>query len=110
MDTEILTSEQFDRFLREHPAVLVYYAGEGCGVCTVLRPKVAALMEEVFPRIAFAEIDCAGAPDLAARQSVFSVPTVVAYFEEREFLRMSRNFSVAQLRAELERPYGLFFG
>jgi thiol-disulfide isomerase/thioredoxin len=110
MDAEITSPEQFARFLQDNPAALVYYAGEGCGVCAALRPKVAALVEGAFPRLAFTVIDCGRAPALAAAQSVFAVPTVAAYFEGKEFLRMSRGFSVGELRAKLERPYALFFG
>lgn len=110
MDSAITSPEQFARFLSDNPATLVYFAGEGCGVCAALRPKVAALLVQTFPRLAFGVIDCEHAPELAAAESVFAVPTVVAYFEGKEFLRMSRSFSMAELRAELERPYALFFG
>ena len=40
---------------------------------------------------------------------MFSIPTLLVYFEDREMLRLSRGFSLTQLRAGLERPYRLFF-
>ena len=40
---------------------------------------------------------------------VFAVPTIIVYFDGKEFERKSRNFSVGGFIEELQRPYGLFF-
>ncbi len=88
----------------------MYFSGPDCAVCQVLKPRVIALLQREFPRIAVALVDCAAAPELAAQQSVFAVPTLTVYFDGQELLRLARNFSPAQLAEALERPYALYFG
>lgn len=103
-------SDHFDAFLRQYPAAAVYFSGPDCSVCQVLKPKVLALLAQQFPQLALAEVDCGRSSELAAQQSVFTVPTLVVYFDGRELLRKVRNFSLRELAEELERPYALFFG
>ncbi len=102
--------DELNGFLQQHPAAAVYFSGPDCGVCKVLKPKLLTLLQAQFPALALAEVDCAAAPELAAQQTVFSIPTLVVYFDGSELLRKARNFSPAQLADELERPYALFFG
>jgi thiol-disulfide isomerase/thioredoxin len=92
------------------PAVLAYFSTPECRVCQSLRPRVAALLEEEFPRIAGVYVDCAASPDAAAQYGVFSVPTLVAFFQGREWLRWGRSVSLTEVRAGLARPYHLLFG
>lgn len=109
MPAVLETSAQFSGFLQQNPAVAVYFSGPDCAVCQVLKPRVLDLLASEFPRIAVALVDCAAAPELAAQQSVFAVPTLLVCFEGQELLRLTRNFSPAQLAEALQRPYALFF-
>ena len=52
-------------------------------------------------------IDISQTPDISAYYSVFTVPTVLIFFEGREFLRKSRNMSVAEITDAIRRPYNL---
>lgn len=96
--------------LADHQAVLIWIETPTCNVCHALRPKVASLLGERFPRIHWLDIDAATAPDLAAQLQVFAFPTLLVYFEGRPSLRLSRHLSLDQLRDALERPYRLLFG
>lgn len=109
MSPTLLTPEDLDDFVRAHTAAAVYFAGEACGVCRVLEPKLRALLQERFPEVALARVECARAPELAARRQVFSVPTLIVYLDGREALRRARHFSPAELAEALERPYRLLF-
>lgn len=109
MPTILETTAQFTAFLQQNPAAVVYFSGPDCAVCQVLKPRVLALLQQEFPRIAVAVVDCAAAPELAAQQAVFAVPVVMVHFDGQELLRLARNFTPGQLAAALERPYALFF-
>lgn len=109
MSVSLHSTAAYARFLHEQPAAIVYFSTPDCGVCGVLKPQVTELLRLRFPRLAFAEVDCAAAPDVAAQQGVFAVPALAVYFEGQELLRKVRNFSPAQLADELERPYALYF-
>jgi thioredoxin-like negative regulator of GroEL len=95
--------------LARAPAVMAYFSTPECRVCAALRPKVADLLAREFPRITGVYVDCAAHPDASAQHGVFSVPTLVAFFEGREWLRWSRAVSLDELREALARPYALLF-
>jgi len=96
-------------FIQQHPAAAVYFSGEGCSVCTVLFPKLEAMLEEEFPRIGLARVDCSATPDIPAQRGIFTVPTLLLYFDGHEAQRYARNISLGELRQALARPYQLLF-
>lgn len=104
------TSSAYETFIKGSPAVAVYFWGADCGVCTVLEPKVETLLRERFPKIPLAKVEIAEAAAVAAQHGVFTVPTLLVYFDGREAVRLSRAFSPAQLQEHLQRPYDLLFG
>ena len=95
--------------IRQAPALAVWFSAPGCRVCSDLQPKLATLLEDHFPLFQSARVDCTATAEAAARHQVFSVPTLLIYFEGRESLRKIRNLSLPGLAAELQRPYHLLF-
>ena len=101
---------QLRQQLGENPALLVYFGAPDCAVCQALRPKVETLIREEWPHFVYRYLDCRAMPEVAAQFGVFTVPTVIAFFEGREGIRQARNFSLQELREGLNRPYNLLFG
>ncbi len=96
-------------FVKQHPAAAVYFAGDGCHVCTVLFPKLEAMFAQEFPLTGVARVDCSAHPELSAQLGIFTVPTLLLYFDGHEAQRYARNISLGGLRQDLERPYQLLF-
>lgn len=90
-------------------AILVYLSTPDCNVCKVLKPKIRALIEDEFPYIDFLYVDCLSSPEVAAQFSVFTVPTILVYFQGKETIRKSRNVGIDELRRDVGRPYSLYF-
>jgi thiol-disulfide isomerase/thioredoxin len=105
----LATVEATQAFVAQHAAAALYFGGADCGVCQVMEPKVWALLDEEFPKIACARIATEQAAELAAQQSVFAVPTLIIFFDGRETFRYARNFSIAEVTRDIARPYSLFF-
>lgn len=105
----IRTISEFDRLLSENDAVLAYFSTETCSVCHVLKPKVFEMISESFPLIKMVFVESDKSPEFAAQYRIFTVPTVVVFFASRETIRKSRAFGVEELKAEIQRPYSLFF-
>jgi len=101
--------ERFHEQITRSPAALIYFSAPDCGVCHALKPKVQRLLREEFPRLQWLEVDIAAEPALAARYQVFTVPTVLVFFDGRESVRLSRGFAMGSLRDQVARPYGLRF-
>jgi thioredoxin 1 len=89
--------------------VLLYFSNDACNVCKVLKPKVKELLQEQFPRMRMGYIDTEKSPLLSGQHRVFAIPTILIFFQGREQQRFSRNISLHQLEAAIERPYGIIF-
>lgn len=110
MYRHLASETEFSTLLEQQPAVLIHFSAPDCGVCQSLKPRIASLVDEQFPRLVLAEVDCTASPELAAQQRVFTVPVLLLFLEGRESLRMVRNLHLAELRVQLARPYALLFG
>ncbi len=88
-------------------ALLLYCSHDKCNVCKVLRPKVENLIASKFPKIQIEYIDIAKTPRRSAFLQVFAAPTLLIFFEGKEFYRKSRNISIFELEQLLTRPYNL---
>lgn len=109
MFIEIKSPEQLLQLKEEEPALLAYFSTEACNVCKVLKPKVAELVRNEFPKIKLAYVPSDVLPEAAAQHQVFVAPTLLVFFEGRETIRKSRNIGIDELRHEIGRPYSIIF-
>lgn len=101
--------QEFEQFVADSPAVLAYFSTLECNVCKVLKPKVMELILSEFPEVSLLYVETNLQPEIAAQNRIFAVPTLMVYFDGKEFIRKSRNFGLDELRQELQRPYKLMF-
>jgi thiol-disulfide isomerase/thioredoxin len=66
-------------------------------------------MEENYPKIEVLEFSVDEYREISSQYEVFSLPTVIVFFDGGEFIRKSRSFGVGELIGAIERPYGLYF-
>lgn len=107
---ETITSlDNFRSIIESEDAVLIYFSHEKCNVCKVLKPKIQKLLEDSFPKMKMFYSDTEFYPEVAAQNSIFTVPTIIIYIDGKEHTRKSRNIGINELEKELERPYNLMF-
>jgi len=104
-----MEKEKLELEFQENEAVMVYFSGNDCGVCHVLKPKIEALLQQKFPKVKQIYISAEEYRDTAAQCDVLSIPTILVYFEGKEFLRESRLISVPDVEGKISRTYDLFF-
>lgn len=109
MIENINSLDEFRNVIKNNAGVLVYFSHDKCNVCKVLKPKISIMLAEHFPDIKMFYSDTVLFPEIAAQNSIFTVPTIIIYFDNKEFIRKSRNIGVSELMKELERPYKLMF-
>ena len=102
--------EEFNKILKEEPVVMVYFSGEHCNVCKALYPKIESLINNEFPKIKLIKLSTESSSKIFGQNQIFSIPTVILYFEGKEYIRKIRNFSIAELKQEILKPYNLYFG
>jgi thioredoxin 1 len=100
---------EINHIIGENSFVFLYFSGENCAVCKALKPKIEELFTLHFPQIQLIEIPTDKALETTAQFGVFSLPTMLLFVEQKEFLRKGRNVSLALLRDEVKRVYTLFF-
>jgi thiol-disulfide isomerase/thioredoxin len=103
------TLEEANNFLRENPAVLVFFSDESCNVGDALSPKLQNMLQEQFVEMKFLEINVQLLPEARGYYNVFVIPTVLAYFDGRETIRQARHISVPKTAMEIERVYNIMF-
>jgi len=101
--------EELKKQIESNNAVMVYFSGIDCGVCEVLKPKVKELFEKEFPKVKQLYINANQHQKSAAQFCVLTIPTVIVFFDKKEFIRQSRHISIADLKSQIQRPYDLFF-
>ena len=104
-----MNKEQLDHCIQTNEAVMVYFSGNDCGVCHALQPKVKDLFDTKFPQIQQVYIKSEEYRDTAAQVNVLSVPTVIVFFDHKEFVREARLISLQDLEVKISRTYDLFF-
>ena len=80
MFTAIHSYDEFLKLKTEEPALLAYFSTEMCNVCKVLKPKVASLIRDEFPKIKVIYIQSDKLPEVAAQNRVFAAPTLLVFF------------------------------
>ncbi|MEZ4906874.1 MAG: thioredoxin family protein [Saprospiraceae bacterium] len=101
--------DQFNSIIEEESGILFYFSHEECNVCKVLKPKIAELLTEKFPSMSLYYCDTVKTPEIAGQNSIFAVPTILVYFEGREYIRVSRNISIESLENQIDRYYSMVF-
>ena len=101
---------EFERILKDNLGVLIYYSNVSCNVCKGLKPKIIELLKDQFPEIPFYYVDIAITPEISAQMRVFTIPTIIVYFEQKETIRKSRNIGIHELADAIRRPYEMIFG
>ena len=67
------------------------------------------LLENKFPQVKFAYANVTESKELAAQQSIFTVPTILFFFEGKEYIRKSRFVNLEDLAREIKRIYSIIF-
>jgi len=104
-----VTKKDLDDIIEQEEAVIIYFYNDNCAPCISLRPKVQKMVSEEFPKINFYLINSEKHPELTAHHSVFANPTLLVFFDGKEFIRKSKYVSIPELSQSIQRVYDLMF-
>ncbi len=88
---------------------MLYFKNDQCGPCKVLRPKVQELIETKFPKLELIVVDSIQNPALSGEFQVFANPTLLVFFDSKEYIRKSKYVSIGELETEIGRLYAMMF-
>ena len=95
--------------INEQKGVVLYFSNEACSVCKVLKPRMKELVDGSYPQMSLYYIDTENSPLIAGQHRVFTIPTILIFFEGREHARLSRNIGMHQVEESIARPYQMVF-
>jgi len=101
--------DEFITLIKSNDAVCFYLSIDECNVCKVLKPKLIDLITQEYPNIKFSYVDLNKSKEISGQLSVFSVPTILFFFDGKEVIRESRNINLEELRFKIERFYKFKF-
>lgn len=96
-----------EEYIRQGISFVLYFYNDSCAPCVALRPKVESLIKNKFPKLELLFVNAAENPAETARHQVFASPTILAFFEGREYIRESKYISIDELEAKIDRYYQL---
>ena len=79
MISQIQTIEQINSVINTGEPVLIYFSGENCSVCKVLKPKIEQEVIKNFPKFKLYEVKTDIYKELTSQFTVFSIPTVLIF-------------------------------
>jgi thioredoxin-like negative regulator of GroEL len=106
---DLTTLEQLKQVEAEQIPAIIYFSHQQCNVCKVLKPKIRDMIENNFPRMMLYYVNTREHPDMAGQYSVFTVPTILVFFEGREYIRESRHISIPAFQDRLEKLYRIYY-
>lgn len=88
----------------------IYFYNDTCAPCVALRPKVYELFSEKFPELPLVFINAAEHPALTAQYQIFASPTLLVFFDGKEYIRESKYISISELEQKVSRIYSMLYG
>lgn len=109
MDNELNTLSQIQDAIANDGGLIAYFYSDNCAPCISLRPKVKELLAKEYPKMNLYFINSEKFPKISAEFGIFSNPTLLVYFDRKEYLRKSKYISISELSQGIERLYNMMF-
>ena len=103
MNNELNTLEQIKDAIINDAGLIAYFYSDNCAPCKSLRPKVEELITEAYPNMQLYFINSEKHPRISAAFGIFSNPTLLVYFDRKEYLRKSKYISIPELSEGIDR-------
>jgi thiol-disulfide isomerase/thioredoxin len=100
---------QLNSLLEDEGINLVYFSHHNCNVCKVLKPRISELITNNFQRISLYYVNTFEQPEIAGQFSVFTVPTILLFVDNKEYIRESRHISLDAFQERIEKLYSVYF-
>lgn len=86
---ELKNMEMVESFIKENQLAFLYISRPDCSVCHSLLPQVQELMKK-YPEIKLGHINVEDVEGVAGRFSIFTVPVLLLFVEQKEYIREAR--------------------
>lgn len=102
------TKKEIEDFIEKKPISIIYFSGESCNVCPIIKNKLKIILEN-YKEVDIIEIDVSSNREISASYNIFSIPVLLLFVEGKESLRYGRNIDFMEFEKNLNRYYQLVF-
>ncbi|WP_313957949.1 thioredoxin family protein [Paenibacillus xylanexedens] len=90
--------------MQDRSLVLLYVSQEDCTVCHAILPKLKTLLTD-YPHIQLVQVDAQQVPEVAGQFLIFSVPTLIMFYDQKELFREGRFVQFESLEKRIDQIY-----
>lgn len=94
------TLVQMQDFIAQNRLVVLYVSAPKCGVCTVMKPKIRAVIDE-FDGVASGAVGIETVPQMASFYHILTAPAVLIFADGKEVWRGARFIDVVDFENAL---------
>jgi thioredoxin-like negative regulator of GroEL len=109
MDKELNELSQIQHAIANDDALIAYFYSDNCAPCISLRPKVKEMIENDYPKMNLYFINSEKYREVAAEFGIFSNPTLLVFFDRKEYMRKSKYVSISEMKQGIQRLYDMMF-
>jgi len=109
MDNELNELSQLQNAVANDDALIAYFYSDNCAPCLSLRPKIKDMIARKYPKMKLYFINSEKYPNMTSAYSIFSNPTLLTYFDRKEYLRKSKFVSIPEMEEGIDRLYNMMF-
>lgn len=100
--------EEINELINNNDMVLLYFSGENCGVCNVIKSKVEYILTK-YSNIKSLEIKTENSREIAGQYNIFTIPGIIVYVQNKETIREARYISIEELESKIHRYYNMIY-
>ena len=109
MDNELNELPQLQDAIANDAALIAYFYSDNCAPCISLRPKVKEMIARKYPEMQLYFINSEKYPEMTAQYGIFSNPTLLTFFDRKEYIRKSKYVSISEMEKDIDRLYSMMF-
>lgn len=96
----LTTLAQLQDFIQENRLAVLYISAPKCGVCTVMKPKIGAIIND-FDNVASGAVGIDVVPEMASFYHILTAPALLVFADGKEIWRGARFIDVADFEQRL---------
>jgi thioredoxin-like negative regulator of GroEL len=104
---ELTSIEMVEEFIQKHELVFLYVSRPECSVCHALLPKIRVLLEP-YPMVYLGHVEANQVEEVASRFLIFTVPTMIMFVEQKEYIRADRFVRFDRMEEQLQQIHRMY--
>lgn len=101
VEMQVNGKSELDELINDGKPIVLYFSSETCNVCHSVLPKLISIIGDL--PVLFIKVKADMQPEICGQLLVFTVPTILIFYEGKEILRESRFIDFNNIEKMLDR-------